>query len=103
MISDESGRRLHHRATRGESLSEAEHAQLDEWLAAQDAAERKLFSGEGAEPSLAKLRSQVNAALEQVGAVARSLQQLSSENDALRQEIVALHRRLASGAAARTA
>ena len=71
---------------------------MEEWLAAQDAAEGQLFSSHSDESSLTKLRSQVNLALEQVGGVTRRLQQLSSENDALRQEIAALHRRLAATA-----
>ena len=98
MISDESGQRLHDRATRGEPLSSNERAQLDGWLAAKDVAEGQLLSAQSGESPLAKLRSQVNGALEQVVAVARSLQRISSENDELRREVAALRQRLAAAA-----
>ena len=56
----------------------------------------QLLSSRRDESSLTKLRSQVSRVLEQVGGVTGRLQQLSSENDALRQEIAGLHRRLAA-------
>lgn len=98
MVPDELGQPLHDRATRGESLSPAERGWLDEWLATQDAAEERLLSNHSAEPSLMQLRVQVNAALDQVGAVTRSLQRVSSENDDLRREIAVLRQRLAASA-----
>ncbi len=100
MTADEPGQRLHDRATRGESLSPMEHARLDEWLAAQDAAEGQLLSSQSDESSLATLRSQVGATLEQVSAVAGSLQRISAENDELRREVAALRHRLAAAAQA---
>ncbi len=98
MISNQSGQRLHDRATRGEALSDTERARLGEWLAAQDAAEVQLFSRRAEESSLTKLRSEISQVLEQVAAVTRRLQDLSSENDALRRETTALRSRLAAAA-----
>jgi len=39
MVSDEIGKQLHNRATRGEVLSAEEQAHLEEWYATQDRAE----------------------------------------------------------------
>ena len=95
MISDESGQELHDRASRGASLTQDEHIQLDSWLTKQDQAECESLSPKGAEPALASLRSQVHSALEQVGAVTRNLQHLAAENDSLRREVATLRSRLA--------
>jgi hypothetical protein len=96
MTSDESGRRLHDRATRGETLSAAERSQLEAWITAQDEAEAKLLAPKAIEPALADLRSQVNAALEQSNVVTSAIQRLFSENDTLRRENAALRSRLAA-------
>jgi len=96
MISDELARQLHDKATRGVSLSPAEHARLQEWHAVQDQAESQLLSPRSADPVLASLRSQVDSALEQVGSVTRNIRQLSAENDSLRREIAELRRQLAA-------
>ncbi len=48
MVSDNVGQRLHDRATRGESLSSEEQAQLNEWYAEQDRAEAKMLGVTGA-------------------------------------------------------
>jgi chromosome segregation ATPase len=96
MIPDEIAREFHDRASRGSPLSPDELQQLEEWLSVQDRAEAQLLSPKSVEPALAVLRSQVEVALDQVGAVARSIQQLSVQNDALRDEIAELRRRLAA-------
>ena len=96
MISDEFAQQLHDTASRGGALSSAERAQLDAWLAAQDKAETTLLSPKNGEPAVADLRSQVNSTLERVGAVTRSIQQLTAENDSLRREVAALRDRLAA-------
>src|SRR5437879_4238124 len=96
MISDELARQLHDRASRGGPLSPDERQQLDEWLSIQDRAEAQLLSPKSVEPALVALRSQVEAALAQVGTVTRSIQQLCAQNDALRDEIAELRRRLAA-------
>lgn len=95
-ISDETGRELHGRASRGSHLHPDERAQLKVWLTAQDQAESELLSPKGVAPALARLRSQVHSAFEQVGAVTRNLQQWAVENDSLRREVAALRSRLAA-------
>ena len=96
MISDEVGRQLHDRASRGGSLSTEERQQLDAWLSAQDQAEASLLSPQGVDPALADLRGRVDSALEKVGAVTRNIQRLSADNDSLRRENAVLRRQLAS-------
>ena len=96
MISDEVGRQLHDRASRGGTLSAQERQQLDHWLSAQDQAEGALLSPQALDPALAELRGRVDAALEQVGAIARNIQRLSEDNDSLRRENATLRRRLAA-------
>lgn len=95
MISDESAGRLHDRVSRGDTLSPDERADLDAWLAAQDEAEAALLSRQSAEALVAELRSQVKSALEQVGTITRTIQQLTAENDALRRDVDALRKQLA--------
>ena len=96
MISDEFAQQLHHKASRGGALSPSERAELDAWLAAQDKAESAVLSPRSIEPAVADLRSQVNSALEQVGAATRSIQQLTAENELLRGEIASLRSRMAA-------
>jgi septal ring factor EnvC (AmiA/AmiB activator) len=103
MIADELAQQWHDKASRGGALSPEEQRQLDEWLAAQDLAESRQLSSADEEPALAALRSQVDSALAQVGTVTRQLQQLSSDNDALRREIAALRTRLAARPASQPA
>jgi hypothetical protein len=94
MISDDSARRLHDKATRGGALSGKEREALEEWTSAQDEAEAKLLSPKSLQPSLAELRSQVESALEQVEAATGVIRRLFSENDSLRNENAALCKRL---------
>ena len=96
MISDESAWQLHDKATRGGALSSEERADLDGWYAARDEAEVALFSRTSAEPAVVELRGQVRSTLEQVATLTRTIQQLTSENDALRHDVDALRRQLAA-------
>jgi hypothetical protein len=99
MISDVVGRQLHDRASRGGSLSANERQQLEEWLLAQDHAESNLLSSKGDAPTLADLRSQIDAALEKVAVVTGNIRQLSEGNDVLRNEVGTLRNRLADHSA----
>src|SRR5215207_4817591 len=86
---------LHDKATRGEILSAAEEAELDAWYAAQDAAESQLLADTTPSQSLADLQADVQAAVTQLRAVTLRIQVLSDQNEAIRQEVSALQRRLA--------
>ena len=90
MIPEESARKLHDRATRGEVLSAEEGAALDRWLAAQDEAEAALLSRKSAELSVAELRAEIKSVLMQVGSTTRTIQQVTAENDALRRDVETL-------------
>lgn len=96
MISDELGRRLHDRATRGEKLTTEEQKQLENWYALQDGAESSLLKLAIAEPDVSELRSQVEVVLSQLTAITQRIQQVTLENEILRREIAALHQQLAS-------
>lgn len=95
MISDDLGKQLHDRATRGQPLTAAERELLAEWYRRLDQEEARLFAKAAAAPShMQALREQVNATLAQIVEVAQHIQTLNRENDALRNEIALLEQRL---------
>jgi len=102
MVSDELGKQLHDRATRGEALSAQERASLETWYAAQDRAEMDALDLATPE-TVTRLQAQVDSVLEQLEMAARRIQELAQENDRLRGEIATLHRRLAQQASVRAA
>ena len=102
MVSDELGKQLHDRATRGEALSAQERAVLETWYTAQDRAEMESLDLTTTE-TVDTLQAQVNSALEQLERAAKRIQELAQENDRLRSEIATLHHRLAQQATIRAA
>ena len=102
MVSDELGKQLHDRATRGEALSAQERVSLEAWYAARDRAEMDALDLSTTE-TVAILQAQVDSVLEQLEAAARRIQELAQENDRLRSEIATLHHRLAKQATVRAA
>ncbi len=94
MILDEMGRQLHNRSTLGEQLTNWEQEQLDAWYAKLDIIESKLFSDNADQITSAKLPTQIEASLNQLTFVTQRIQQLSKENDDLRQEIGVLCQQL---------
>lgn len=95
MISDNLAKQLHDRATRGESLSAEEQAQLENWYAREDDAENKVLGLAATEKTLAPLHAQVDDALAQLMTVVRRIQEVATENESLRREIATLRRQLA--------
>lgn len=95
MSSKNVGQALHDRATRGETLSAAERVQLEAWYAEQDQAESLLLGAPIVPSSLEVLQGQLRAALAQLLIVSQKIQELSTQNDQLRQEIVGLKVQLA--------
>ena len=69
MVSDEVGRKLHDRASRGETLSAEEQAQLEKWYALQDQAEAEVLGLTGLTDTVAALQAQIESALAQLAAV----------------------------------
>ncbi len=98
VVSDNAGKRLHDRATRGEKLSKEEQAQLEAWYAIQDRAEADELGLAGLMETVAALQVQIDSALTQLATVTRRIQELTEENQALRRENAALRRQLAQRA-----
>jgi len=96
MISDETGKQLHDKASRGESLTAVEQAQLTAWYATQDEAEANVLHQAAVEVDLEILQRQVDAASTQLTAVTERIQQVTAENNDMRQEITRLRQQLAS-------
>lgn len=97
MISDELGMELHDRYTLDEPLTSQEQAQLEAWYAQKDSAEAVLLEQNQPQlPNLTMLQAQLDAALAQLTAVIQRLQQITLENDAIREEIAGLKQQLAT-------
>jgi peptidoglycan hydrolase CwlO-like protein len=98
MISDDFGKQLHDRATRGEVLSVEEQARLENWYAAQNRAEADGLGLTVMGKTVTALQAQVDSALAQLATVTRRIQEIAAENEVLRREIAALRRQLAQQA-----
>jgi chromosome segregation ATPase len=94
MISDESVKLLHDKATRGQKLSVKEQKLLENWYAIQDAAESEMLSLPANDKTIAALRRQLEAAQAQLVATMQRIQEITAENDALRRDIASLQRQL---------
>jgi len=103
MVSDEIGKRLHDRATRGETLSAQDQARLDAWYADQDRTEAVELGLNTAPKTMATLQAQVDSALAQLASVTARIQEIAEENDALRREVASLRSQLAQHALLQTA
>jgi len=94
MISDNLGQQFHDRATRGETLSAEERAQLEEWYTRQDRVETKDLAVGKIQQRASDLQTQIDAALAQLTTLTKRIQEIAAENDLLRQEIAALRRQV---------
>jgi hypothetical protein len=103
MQSDEHGRTLHDKRTRGEALSDQEQAELEQWYARLDQQEIAALDRMLPSPKLADLEAQVATAILQLQSVTQRIQALTADNAAVRQEIADLQRRLAQKSATQTA
>jgi hypothetical protein len=95
MSTDTAGQKLHDRATRGETLSAEERAQLDAWYARLDDEEGAVFARAAPPASIITLQAQIATALAQLGTITQYVQALTAENAAVRQEVAALQKLLA--------
>jgi hypothetical protein len=95
MVTDELGKQLHDRATRGETLSLEEQSQLEEWYAAQDRAEAADLGLTVSAETITVLQAQVALVLEQLTVATQRIQEITEENQALHHEISKLRRQLA--------
>src|SRR4051812_35671038 len=92
---DDRLRQLHDQATRGVALPAHEQADLDAWYAEQDREESGRLAGTRAPRSPSTLQSQVEAAVAELRPVAEPIEELTAENNSLRQEIAGLRELLA--------
>ena len=95
MITNDKGKQLHDKASRGKSLTAEEHAQLEEWYAFQDQAEAAALGANEREKAQGNLQAQIEDALAQLVKISSRIQQTASENEALRRENTALRQQLA--------
>lgn len=100
MTSNEVGIQLHNRATRGETLTSAERAQLDDWYILQDAQESELLQLPSTLPDLSQLRAQIDTALDHLTSTTQRIQQTTAENETLRDEISELRQQLSAAKSA---
>lgn len=96
MVSDEIGKKLHDKASRGKTLTIEEQTQLTAWYTSQDEAEANFLSPLANKVDLEALQRQVDTASNQLTAVTERIQQVTVENKSLRQEITNLQQQLAS-------
>lgn len=95
MISDDLGKVLHDKATRGMTLSAEEQAQLQSWYDEQDAEEAAMYAAVPEEVTgVARLQAQIDMTLTQLMSMTRRIHEVMLENKALRQEIEGLRRQL---------
>ncbi len=96
MISDELGLKLHDRETRGKVLTPEEHIQLEAWYAQKDAVETMILDDYSMQlPDLTMLQNHVENAVANLSSSIENLQQITVENQSLREEIMRLKQQLA--------
>ena len=99
MISDEAGLHLHNRKTKGETLTPEEKSQLADWYAVQDDQEDSLINSQIASSQhtsvdVAQMQEQSRSALHHLTATTQRIQEITAENEILREEILALKTQL---------
>lgn len=94
MITDDLGKILHDKFTRGEPLSDEEQSQLTKWYEAQDNLESDILDTAWGKKNNDSLQSQIETALTQLTAITQRIQDVATENEALRQEITRLRHQL---------
>jgi predicted RNase H-like nuclease (RuvC/YqgF family) len=95
MTPDELGMSLHDRATRGLPLSPEEERQLQDWYDEKDREEAAMLK-RNAGTAQTVTQADVDAVLEQIAAATKRIQELTRENEALRQNVTALRSQLES-------
>jgi hypothetical protein len=95
MTPDEIGMKLHDRATRGLPLSPEEERQLQDWYDKNDQEEAEMLK-RNADAARTVSQAEVDAVMEQIVTATRKIQELTRENEALRQNVILLRRQLES-------
>ena len=94
MISNELGVQLHDRWTRGQLLTAEEQTQLELWYQQQDAQEAKQLNLVSTVVEISDLQAQIEMTLKQLATVIQRIQQITTENQGLRQEVSILRQQL---------
>jgi hypothetical protein len=101
MISENAGQSLHDRATRGEILTDNEQVLLSDWYESQDQIEVEMLGLARAVPEKLTqfLQIQIKTGLEKLMLLTQQIQQIITENEALKREISLLQSQLTRRAA----
>lgn len=94
MLSDENGKTLHDRATRGKRLSPEEQKLLEKWYNEQDDAESQLLKSNDSIKDENILQKQIDTILIQIKSATDNIQRLTGENKLLKNDIKNLHNQL---------
>ncbi len=94
MVSDELGKQLHDRATRGDALSIEEQAQLATWYGEQDREEALMLQHDTSAESQTSLQTEIDRILHQITSAAQRIQDIARQNEVLRGEIARFRRQL---------
>lgn len=86
--------KLHLRRSLGEGLTEDEQSALDAWYEDHNQAEALALGLSSEADELSALKQQVDAILDRIVTTSQSIQVLTSENEILRRENVALRHQL---------
>ena len=86
---------FHDRATRGETLSETEKAQLEAWYETQDRLESELLNKNAVLDSLSQRKLQIQTVLSEIGEFTSKIQKISAENEKIRFENEVLREKIA--------
>ena len=86
---------LHDRATRGETLSETEKAQLEIWYKTQDELESELLNKNAVPDFLSQRKLQIQTALAEIAGFTSDIQKISAENEKIRRENEVLREKIA--------
>ncbi len=94
MTDETKAKELHDRATRGETLTTEDQAQLQTWYDEQDQVELQQLGLSASAADDVGLQNQIAAALNQISAATSQIQMLAKENETLRHENLTLRRQL---------
>ena len=93
-MSDDTLRRLHDKATRGEQLTPEEYIQLEAWYIENDQQERNELSPSNAPEEVAELRRKLDEAMSELSMASHRVRELTADNESARQENGDLRRQL---------
>ncbi len=100
MISDEVGKKLHDKATRGVTLSSADQKRLKIWYKDQDDAECESLKLSTSLKSETMLQKEIDSILIKIGAANEEISKLSNHNKLLKKDIFKIQQRLSQNVTA---